>query len=1852
MASPTSSENGNEDAGVFGLLTQLCNKTASQYSGQSKIPQKLLASKMRSRSYELILKKYTNETPRSIREPLSDLLFHYYTSLCESKNVAEYNRSIELKKIIDSLKQSESEKDKEAVYQIIRLLVGLSNSVKDDLSDKMFQRPFSFGLLDQMLPKPPREPFGSPQPYTYYPPHVFQLPYSIKAQAELSFTKASHKYPEYSVECFDSKSLLQGSNQSDVKTFLSPMSLSSMTSTYLSPYPESFNIPRLKGPRDLQIPQDTQCSQSNIKVSMPSSTKSDIKEVFKANSDEFPGIWELASQVDKDIPTDIWDIVAKLPMVNDRQLIASCSREMALWRQTYGGALSELNVVSERQFIRHVMYLIIGIETNSFPYNKETNCFNMKPNLSLEGISKEHIRGYVSDLLLVGTYYRRLFDFAFNQTLEDHFHNKGLVFEAARDIIRKYLLKFRLKATEIYEECCSKASEDVNCMPTLLQIRFHVEPLKYEIETIASIYLMIETEPKSCLPSGAELMSYLFNEISLVTHKDTSHTVFNALFSICNVYFKFIDRFIFEGELDDPYHEFFIRKDSQYVNSRSKKYWDKGFHISQSLAVPEFLRALAKCILLCGKSLRLMKLCNPSDPLVLLISSDHPTVKCCANFEDLERQQNVLDVYRTRCLFVSGEPVTFEQILLKREAERKAFTEMASIKQAETLEKIVAERKRLAQLIIAEKQHSLRVLEAAMAEAKAFKNKSRQRERRITELEREAEKASEEVDSKMKVDERSKIMEYYSKLNMEVEKSKIHMEWKIKRLQLDQTRMQLLSTEERNYKREKLEREHQKIEEVMAMSIRSDDEGLLHDSDSSGVQIPFVETPTSSDPTVNKANSQSSSDAVFVFRNESDSTDTADCDNKKILDAQGNVETKEVNSNEVVSKTSSDVIGCHLNDKNDNIEFLRIRQEALSNKDKVMAHEFGTDNQNNTFITHLINLENYDEENNVDGLTTYQEAKRNKLKVLGAEFDIKTKKSAPEISEPITEAQKEAIVNKQKVMGVEYNLPSEEIQRNQPANIAQEEALVNKQKVMGVEYNLPADEIVRREPANTAQEEALVNKQKVMGVEYNLPPEAIIRNDPANIAQEEALVNKGKILGVEYNLPAEIKLKNDPANTAQHEAVANRDKILGVHYNQPAEVKIKNDPANTAQEEALKNRDKILGVEYNLPAEVKLKNDPANVAQREAVTNRYKILGVEFNLPAEERAKKTPANAAQEEAIQNRDKVLGVAYNLPPELSELKVPANYAQEEAMKNRRKMLGSDYGCRPSEGPVKAKRAGLTLNLRPCSEVQCYNVGVTPNTGAITPAEFFPRLDLETPTTADNPLESQIPGDLLTPNSETSREIVTTNSKSDKDFLSRDGFNFSLIVDEETNESENTSDLQAAFSNESPSKYPIKSTPLVDIINGSYSLEDFDPFGMKQFKKYSKDHLSSKMDLDMYSSCYTHPSVIMEEVKKKPYKDIFASHSSSKDDDETTINCDNIATLTACLQRSVMLPLTYQLEVVNNSILTHFLVNLDMYEHLRSLKDYFFLMDGEFSKSICHNLFSKLVKTVNPQELLNFATLHNILDKALGSSISHVHKFSENLSFTMSETPLSFQHSSPDVLHCLSLTYLVGWPLNIILSHEALLRYAKVFQFLVKMRRISWVLGEDFESLKLAAKLSRQESRKLLRSPQYISTQLYRHIMASLIRALDNYIVTTCILTSWTEFENDLKKARTLDDLYDCHVVYIKKVLFRCLLNNRSTPVMKLLNDIFIVILKFSRVLNAGKWYYNEATGCHHHPNFVQLQELFHLFEKLAKYLHKVVMRLMECGYQRHLAELLTLVNLNGYYNPDKSKSEPNNSLVMSP
>lgn len=318
---------------------------------------------------------------------------------------------------------------------------------------------------------------------------------------------------------------------------------------------------------------------------------------------------------------------------------------------------------------------------------------------------------------------------------------------------------------------------------------------------------------------------------------------------------------------------------------------------------------------------------------------------------------------------------------------------------------------------------------------------------------------------------------------MEVEKSKLHAEWKIKRLQLDQSRMQLLSTEERNLRREKLELEHKRNEEIMAMSIQStdlnsDDENETNDTykftDAIDTKSNFPtdkEKDQAPESDLNKAKYKA---AVFsalcnvaksIFGGSKNDEDNL-CDNNKELDAQGNVVPIDSENNTKESKTSSDVIGSCINQVFDNLEYLKLKGEAIKNKQKVMTHKFGhVDVENNqTIDPPLITLSVDGDNNDSDAWNVpYVEAKRNKMKVLGADIgSICCAK--PSVSEPFTDAQKEAIRNKKKILGVEYNIPIDLGGKRDPANQAQEEALRNKEKILGSEDMRPMEISPRLEP--------------------------------------------------------------------------------------------------------------------------------------------------------------------------------------------------------------------------------------------------------------------------------------------------------------------------------------------------------------------------------------------------------------------------------------------------------------------------------------------------------------------------------------------------------------------------------------------------------------------------------------------------------------------------------------------------------------------------------------------------------------------------------------------------------------------
>ena len=131
--------NNFEDLGVYELLTELCTKTSAKYYVQSGLSQKSLAAKLRSQSYEIILKKSPSESSSIAADPFVDLISHSFVLDQNVKNVAEYKRCIELKKHIKTLRSIDFGDKKGHINNVLKFLIALKNSSEEDLSAKMFQ---------------------------------------------------------------------------------------------------------------------------------------------------------------------------------------------------------------------------------------------------------------------------------------------------------------------------------------------------------------------------------------------------------------------------------------------------------------------------------------------------------------------------------------------------------------------------------------------------------------------------------------------------------------------------------------------------------------------------------------------------------------------------------------------------------------------------------------------------------------------------------------------------------------------------------------------------------------------------------------------------------------------------------------------------------------------------------------------------------------------------------------------------------------------------------------------------------------------------------------------------------------------------------------------------------------------------------------------------------------------------------------------------------------------------------------------------------------------------------------------------------------------------------------------------------------------------------------------------------------------------------------------------------------------------------------------------------------------------------------------------------------------------------
>ncbi|TDH69269.1 hypothetical protein CCR75_002885 [Bremia lactucae] len=145
---------------------------------------------------------------------------------------------------------------------------------------------------------------------------------------------------------------------------------------------------------------------------------------------------------------------------------------------------------------------------------------------------------------------------------------------------------------------------------TIQQLWYNVQP---SLRTLEMLSLLVD----GCRTSigGGSLLSKVQRIMSSLAGDSNARMVFSFLMEHASVpYLKMVERWIYHGDLVDPYDEFMIQRDDQVSkedvqDNPYSTYWQNRY-TTRASQVPLFLSRVARKILLAGKYLNVFRTCN------------------------------------------------------------------------------------------------------------------------------------------------------------------------------------------------------------------------------------------------------------------------------------------------------------------------------------------------------------------------------------------------------------------------------------------------------------------------------------------------------------------------------------------------------------------------------------------------------------------------------------------------------------------------------------------------------------------------------------------------------------------------------------------------------------------------------------------------------------------------------------------------------------------------------------------------------------------------------------------------------------------------------------------------------------------------------------------------------------------------------------------------------------------------------------------------------------------------------------------------------------------------------------------
>jgi len=184
-------------------------------------------------------------------------------------------------------------------------------------------------------------------------------------------------------------------------------------------------------------------------------------------------------------------------------------------------------------------------------------------------------------------------------------------------------------------------------------------------------------------------------------------------------------------------------------------------------------------------------------------------------------------------------------------------------------------------------------------------------------------------------------------------------------------------------------------------------------------------------------------------------------------------------------------------------------------------------------------------------------------------------------------------------------------------------------------------------------------------------------------------------------------------------------------------------------------------------------------------------------------------------------------------------------------------------------------------------------------------------------------------------------------------------------------------------------------------------------------------------------------------------------------------------------------------------------------------------------------------------------------------------------LNEDQSFFEFKDSKVMESLVLEITMKWPLNLVFSKKALMKYKILFRQLLILKyeekKLSeiWILQQNFKGIKLQNYLK----------PSY----LLRDRMINFIKSIIYYFFNEVIEPNYLSFLDDLTHSKSVDEIITNHDKFLDNCLKECLLDD--SDILVLLNEIITTCLVYSKVIIK---YYNSFIDDikHNYDNFDNL------------------------------------------------------------